>query len=78
MYSNRKWIPSVSSENEKYAEFVREIRKHPYKIYEYHTGEKLPLWKRIYIDILGKIKKTEHEKKWNSINKVIKHYVRKR
>ena len=68
----------VSSANEKYTEFVKEIRKHPYKLYEYHTGEKLPLWKRIYIDLLGRIKKTEHEKKWIAINKAIKPYIRKR
>lgn len=68
----------VSSANDKYTEFIREVRKHPYKLYEYHTCEKLPLWKRIYIDVMGKIKKTEHEKKWNAINKAIKPYIRKR
>lgn len=68
----------VSSANEKYSEFVREVRKHPYKLVGYYIGQKLPLWKRMYIDLLGKFKKTEHEKKWNAINKAIKPYIRKR
>jgi len=68
----------VSSANEKYTEFIKEVRKHPSKLYEYHTGNKLPWWKRIYIDMLSRIKKTDHEKNWNAINKTIKPYIRKK
>lgn len=67
----------VSSANEKYAEFIREVRKHPYKLYEYHTGDKLPLWKRIYMDMVCKFKKTNYEKQQIAINKAIKPYIKK-
>lgn len=68
----------VSSANEKYAQLISGFRKHPYKMIEYYTGEKLSLWKKIYFDIIGKLNKTEHEKKWKAINKAIKPYIRKR
>lgn len=68
----------VSSEQDKYGEFFRELRKHPHKLCEYHTGNKLSIWKRLCIDVSYKFKKTAYEKQEIAINKVIKHFVRKR
>ena len=68
----------ASSAQEKYGEFIKEISKHPYKLYEHYTGEKLPLWKRIYMGALCKIKKTDYEKQQDTINKVIGQFIRKR
>jgi len=66
----------VSSANEKYVEFVKEVRKHPYKLYEYWTGKKLPIWQRLYFDTIGKLKKTDYEKQQKAINKAIKPYIK--
>lgn len=68
----------TSSAQKKYNDFFREIRKHPHKLYEYHTGNKMSLWKRLYIDISCKFKKTAYEKQQIAINKAIKPFVRKK
>lgn len=67
----------VSSANEKYAEFVKDVKKHPYRLYEFYTGKKLPLWKKIYLDTICRFKKTDYEKQQNAIDKAIKPYIRK-
>ena len=76
--NNKNQLVYVSSANEKYKVMIEYFKKHPYKFIEYYTGQKLPLWQRIYIDVTGKFKKTDYEKRWIAINKAIKPYIRKR
>lgn len=68
----------ASSAQEKYNDFFEELRKHPHELYEYHTGIKLSLWRRLYIDISCKFKRTVYEKQQIAINKAISPFVRKK
>lgn len=65
----------VSSAHEKYSQMFKEFEKHPYKFVEYYTGEKLSLWRRIYIDLIGRIKKSDYEKQQDMINRIIIEYT---
>lgn len=68
----------VSSASEKYANQVREWRKHLYKLVEWSIGKELPLWNKIYIDIICRHRKSDYEIMQESINKAIEPFVRKR
>lgn len=68
----------TSSTLEWYLKMFKDFRRHPYKMVEYYTGKKLPLWKRVYIDFVCKFKKSSYENKQNTFEKVIKPYIRKR
>ena len=68
----------ASSVQDKYNNFFSELRKHPHKLYEYHTGIKLSLWRRLYIDISCKFKRSAYEKQQIAINKAIKPFIRKK
>jgi len=68
----------VSSVQDKYNDFFAELRKHPHKLYEYYTGIKLSPWRRLYIDISCKFKRTVYEKQQIAINNAIKPFIRKK
>lgn len=68
----------VSSAQNRWANFIREIRKHPYKLYEYHTGEKLSFWRRLHMNICCRFNKSNYKKRQDAINKAIKPFIKRR